>query len=241
MRRAAARAALLALALVTSPAAASAVGPGTGGPESRTRGADAVLVASRDLRTSLDQLLALLEEDARRAERDACATSELFADGSATRQDVERAASALAEARARVDETRRRIDEVEDVIAEASVERPRAPAAEIATARVRPAIMRNSGAPGWTLAELWRVRAFYAARFGRELPVSALGQTAVHDRLGFDHRNAFDVAVRPDSPEGLALVTYLRSENIPFIAFSGPVPGKATGAHIHVGYPSHRL
>jgi hypothetical protein len=192
------------------------------------------------LRTSLNQLLALLEEDERRVERDAGATSELFADGSATRQDVERAASALADAKARVDETRRRIEEVEDVIAEAAVERSREPAADVATARVRPAVMRSSGAAGWTLAEISRVRAFYAARFGRELPVSALGQTAVHDRLGFDHRNAFDVAVRPDSPEGLALVTYLRAESIPFIAFNGPVPGKATGAHIHVGYPSHR-
>jgi len=34
------------------------------------------------------------------------------------------------------------------------------------------------------------------ARFGRSLLVSAFGQTALHDRKGFDHRNALDVAAR---------------------------------------------
>jgi hypothetical protein len=73
------------------------------------------------------------------------------------------------------------------------------------------------------------------------MPISAFGQTAVHDQLGFDHRNAMDVAVSPDSAEGQALMGYLRSAGIPFIAFRYAVRGSATGAHIHVGYPSHRI
>ncbi|HUK91767.1 MAG TPA: hypothetical protein VLZ81_15295, partial [Blastocatellia bacterium] len=67
------------------------------------------------------------------------------------------------------------------------------------------------------------------------------GQTPVHDKLGFDHRDALDVAVQPDSAEGEALMAYLRSQRIPFIAFRHAVPGSATGAHIHVGRPSHRI
>ena len=58
---------------------------------------------------------------------------------------------------------------------------------------------------------------------------------------GFDHRNSFDVAVRPDSDEGKALMAYLRRERIPFLAFKGPVPGASTGAHIHIGQVSPRL
>ena len=41
--------------------------------------------------------------------------------------------------------------------------------------------------------------------------------------------------------EIVALIAYLRSNGIPYIAFRSAVAGAATGAHIHVGYPSHRL
>jgi hypothetical protein len=70
--------------------------------------------------------------------------------------------------------------------------------------------------------------------------VSALGQTALHDRLGFDHRNAADVAVHPDTVEGRALLDYLRAEGIPFLEFRGPRRGVSTGAHVHVGAASPR-
>ena len=81
----------------------------------------------------------------------------------------------------------------------------------------------------------------FSERFGHPLPVSAFGQTPVHDELGFNHRNALDVAVHPDTPEGQALMTWLRGERISFVAFRQAVTGKATGAHVHVGEPSSRL
>jgi hypothetical protein len=37
----------------------------------------------------------------------------------------------------------------------------------------------------------------------------------------------------PDSPQGIALLNYLRGAGIPFIAFRSAVPGSATGAHTH--------
>ena len=91
------------------------------------------------------------------------------------------------------------------------------------------------------LADAARIQRFFSARFGRALPISAFGQTAAHDRIGFDHRQAIDVAVHPDSPEGLGLLDYLRSIGIPFIAFRRAVAGEATGAHIHIGQPSRRI
>jgi hypothetical protein len=84
------------------------------------------------------------------------------------------------------------------------------------------------------------VKGFFVSRFGRSLPISAFGQTALHNHLGFDHRNSLDVALHPDSVQGRALISNLRSLGVPFIAFRHAVPGIATGAHIHVGRPSHR-
>ncbi len=78
-------------------------------------------------------------------------------------------------------------------------------------------------------------------KFGKPLPVSAYGETAVHRSLGFDHRGRVDVAVDPDSPEGIWLRTFLESVKIPYYAFRGAIPGKSTAAHIHIGPPSLRL
>jgi hypothetical protein len=84
------------------------------------------------------------------------------------------------------------------------------------------------------------IKSFFVSKFGRTLPVSAFGQTRLHSRLGFDHRNGVDVALNPDSAEGRALLGKLRGFGVPFIAFRHAIPGVATGAHIHVGKPSHR-
>jgi hypothetical protein len=86
-----------------------------------------------------------------------------------------------------------------------------------------------------------RVEAAFTAKFGKPLPVSANGQTAVHTALGFDHHGRVDVAVHPDQPEGVWLREYLTQNRIPFFAFRQAVPGKATGAHIHMGPMSTRL
>ena len=82
--------------------------------------------------------------------------------------------------------------------------------------------------------------AAFQSRFGRPLPVSAMGETAVHRALGFDHRGRVDVALNPDQPEGVWLRQYLTENRIPFFAFRHAVPGKATGAHIHLGPGSTR-
>jgi hypothetical protein len=86
-----------------------------------------------------------------------------------------------------------------------------------------------------------RIQTAFEDRFGKPLPVSANGETAVHRALGFDHRGRIDVALRPDQPEGIWLRDYLRAHRIPYFAFSQAVPGKATGAHIHLGPMSTRL
>jgi hypothetical protein len=93
----------------------------------------------------------------------------------------------------------------------------------------------------WSLAKAEKIKDFFLKKFGHDLPVSAMGQTETHDKLGFDHHEAMDVALNPDSREGRTLIGYLRQAKIPFIAFRRRVEGSATGPHIHIGNPSQRL
>jgi len=104
--------------------------------------------------------------------------------------------------------------------------------------------IQTSGAaqdsPRWSLADSRKVENFFFTKFGRPLPTSAFGQSDIHDRWGLDHRQGMDVGLHPDSSEGIALVDFLRAENIPFLVFRHAIPGVATGPHIHIGFPSHR-
>jgi len=88
---------------------------------------------------------------------------------------------------------------------------------------------------------LAKVESAFESRFGKPLPISAKGETAVHRALGFDHAGRVDVAIHPDQPEGVWLREYLSENHIPYFAFRQAVPGKATGAHIHIGPQSTRL
>lgn len=101
--------------------------------------------------------------------------------------------------------------------------------------------IRYTGVAAWSLRGYGEIEAFFQARFRQALPVSAFGQSETHSRLGFDHSQAFDVALHPDSAEAQELMSFLRSRGIPFTAFRGAIPGNATGAHIHIGAPSHRF
>ena len=98
--------------------------------------------------------------------------------------------------------------------------------------------LRSSGS--WKISDSVKVERFFMNRFGRSLPLGAFGQSYLHTRWGLDHRNGMDVSLHPDSTEGRALMSYLRNEGIPFLGFRGPIPGVATGPHIHIGNPSPR-
>jgi hypothetical protein len=104
-----------------------------------------------------------------------------------------------------------------------------------------PEFVRFNGGFKWSIKDAPRVERFFSQTFGRSLPITALGQSHTHNRLGFDHRDSMDVGLHPDSAEGRQLIEYLRKAGIPFLAFRQAVPGASTGPHIHVGKPSGRL
>lgn len=144
-------------------------------------------------------------------------------------------------AREQVGDTRRRLAQTDSVLAETLAAIEWARAAATTTSVTTPGVIGSRDGADLTDAAVDGLDRFFVSRFARSLPVSALGQTPVHDRLGLDHRRALDVAVHPDSAEGRAVIEYLQHQRIPFLAFRGIVPGASTGAHVHVGRASARI
>jgi hypothetical protein len=91
----------------------------------------------------------------------------------------------------------------------------------------------------WSISDAPKLKDWYSQTYGKDLPVSAFGESETHRAMGLDHSNSLDVALSPTSDEGKAFIAYLKQNNIPFLAYDRAVPGAATAAHIHVGFPSH--
>jgi hypothetical protein len=227
---------------------ASAVDPSAGDTASsaallRRRAAE-LTGALRDYRESLDRLRAVHEQALSRAVEKRRTWQGLYDRGTISRRELEQAGAAVATVQGKLDQTTREIAAADHAIAEATTMETLAALPPMATDEPQQAatLSRYQGRAVWSLQSIApKLEQMFMARFGRVLPISAFGQTPLHDRMGFDHKNALDVAVHPDSPEGQALIDYLRTDGIPFIAYRGAVPGAASGAHIHVGQPSPRI
>ena len=204
--------------------------------ESRNR----LLTASQTYRQSLERLMVLQTQDVDRTRTQHLRNQKLLELGLIPRRQLETSELEMKEALSRQTETARQLESIDHLVAEVH-------AAEIATntsinspLRGGGPLIRFVGNSRWSMADSTRVDAFYRLKFGQALPISAYGQTETHQRLGFDHHEAIDVAIHPDSPEGQELILYLQSQGISFIAIREAIAGSATGAHIHIGPPSRR-
>jgi len=201
-----------------------------------------VIQKIKETRAGAEKLLALHETERLRIAELYEKKREQYYAGLIARNEVLQAEHALAEAMLRVDEDKRWLGETDMALTEYSMrdELLRLPTLAIGGYSESSAFLRFNGGAAWSLGDSSKIENFFTQAFGRAMPISAFGQTATHDRLRFDHRNAIDVALHPDSKEGQTLLRYLRQAGIPFIAFRNAVPGAATGAHIHIGKPSPR-
>jgi hypothetical protein len=197
--------------------------------------------SAREYRASLEALLALQEISATRASDTAARRRDLYERGVVSRRELEESEGVAVRAREQVGDTRRRLAQTDSVLAETLAAIEWARAAATTTSVTTPGVIGSRDGADLTDAAVDGLDRFFVSRFARSLPVSALGQTPVHDRLGLDHRRALDVAVHPDSAEGRAVIEYLQRQRIPFLAFWGIVPGASTGAHVHVGRASARI
>jgi hypothetical protein len=114
-------------------------------------------------------------------------------------------------------------------------------AAQAGADSLKNVMIRYGGNGLFSLDDLPAISAEFEKHFHSALPVSALGQTLVHQSLGLDHRNRVDVALNPDSTEGVWLRQLLERLHVPYLAFRAAVAGAATAPHIHIGLESTRL
>ena len=231
---------------------APALGLGQASPRgSRFGAADSDLARSRndviqktqETRAGAEKLLALHEAEVKRITAEYQRRRELYHQGLISRTEMIQAEHAVAQAMLRLQDDKRFLAETDTALTEFTMrdELLRLPGLALGGYSETNTLLRFNGAAGFTLVEVAKIERFFSQSFGRGLPISALGQTATHERMRFDHRNAVDVALHPESAEGQSVLNYLRQAGIPFVAFRGAVPGAATGAHIHIGKPSPRL
>jgi hypothetical protein len=195
--------------------------------------------ASRD---GYEKLLTAYEEELRSQSREVNLRRKLHEKGQISKSVVERGERGLANTRAKIEQVKQWMVEDDLALAEALAreEMLRGPTLALGGYSESKTLIHFNGRAKWSLADMEKIEQFFLRRFGRLLPISAKGQTTAHERMRFDHHDAIDVAVHPDSVEGRALMAHLRQMGVPFIAFRTRVARAATGAHIHIGKPSLR-
>ncbi|MGH9872337.1 MAG: hypothetical protein ACRD9S_07710 [Pyrinomonadaceae bacterium] len=210
-----------------------------------TRLREEFVKATDEYKLSLAKLRTSYEKSIGKAEDELIKSRELFAAGLISRNALEAGEAQLAQAKDKVAEVDQRIatadSQVAGMLLEAEAEakfarRPMRKGGLVSTT----AMIRYNGAAIWGLSDAFKVQRFFQDAFKKPLPIAVFGQGAIHDRWRLDHRNAMDVSLNPDGPEGQALLGFLRANGIPFLAFRQAIPGTATGPHIHIGRPSHR-
>lgn len=201
---------------------------------------DAVVQRTEEYIADLERLLALYQDATRSAEHAFQQRKELYDSGLISRHDFETSRRELEESRSRVEDVRSRIAASGVLISEARLAQELNKGV-MQEQPVKEAVILHTGPTQWKLSDLSLVENFYLKHFGIPLPVSALGQTELHSRMGLDHHDSVDVALHPDSLEGRELMKFLSASGISFVAFREALPGAATGAHIHIGHPSPRI
>ena len=236
-------ASVLLLLILMAPPASRAADVGPAPTSARGRAAEVVAVL-KEYRATLERLLVLEQRDLEAASKRREERRHLLGSGIISRKEFEDTEAAVERAKGKIEETERAMRDADRALAEATTARTLAGLPPLGPGGFEQSagMIRFNGTAAWSLKSgTAKLQEFFTTRFGHALPISSYGQTPLHDRMGLDHRDALDVAVHPDSPEGRALMDYLRAAGIPFIAAWTAVPGSTSGAHIHVGQPSPRI
>ena len=189
-----------------------------------------------------DEMAAVTLRRLERAQNSLVQAQKLVAEGVAPRTSLQELEDRLDLASKEQDYALSRAGLVRELAAMARAEADLHASLERAESTTTPAVAeRFDGAGVFTPRDLSRINSAFQSAFLKSLPVSAMGETAVHRALGFDHRNRVDIALNPDQPEGVWLRKFLTANRIPYFAFRAAIHGKATGPHIHIGPMSNRL
>jgi multidrug efflux pump subunit AcrA (membrane-fusion protein) len=207
---------------------------------------DQYISATKEYKASLEKLRALYQQSVLKAEQQHDRMKKLLEQGLISKHELEQSETAVADAKLKVNGVENQISGADAQIAQALVEvegdKEIAKLGKIPRGTIvrTGSFIRFTGAGSWVLSQAGRIESFFQLTFKRPLPIAVFGQGAIHNQWRLDHRNAMDISLHPDGPEGQALIEFMRQNGIPFSAFRGAIPGVATGPHIHIGMPSHR-
>ena len=245
--------AVLALVLVTVPVASAQKKSASKKPAARSPAPVSELEklrqqyieSTKEYKASLERLLVLYEKSETKANERLEKSKQLLAEGLISRTELAASEEAVNAAHLKVAEAKSQMVSADTQIAQTLVEvegekqmaKIRVPASGLVRTT---SFIRFTGTGSWLLSESGKIESFFQQAFRKPLPIAVFGQGAIHNQWRLDHRNAMDVSLHPDGPEGQALINFLQQNGIPFSAFRGAIPGVATGPHIHIGRPSHR-
>jgi len=245
--------AVLALVVVTVPVASAQKKPASKKTAARSPAPVSELEKLRQLyiestkeyKASLERLLVLYEKSETKAIERLEKSKQLLAEGLISRTELASSEEAVNAAHLKVAEAKSQMVSADTQIAQTLVEvegekqmaKIRVPSGGLVRTT---SFIRFAGTGSWLLSESGKIESFFQQSFRKPLPIAVFGQGAIHNQWRLDHRNAMDISLHPDGPEGQALINFLQQNGIPFSAFRGAIPGVATGPHIHIGRPSHR-
>ncbi len=207
---------------------------------------DRYIATTKEYKESLQKLVTLYENSLKKAEQRHENSQKLFADGLLSQRDLDESARIVGDAKLKISTVQQEIAGADTQIAQALVEiETEKQVKKLGRARSGALVqttsfIRFNGAGHWLLGQASAIESFFQQTFRRPLPIAVFGQGAIHNQWRLDHRNAMDISLKPDEPEGQALIDFLKRNGIPFSAFRTAIPGVATGPHIHIGMPSHR-
>jgi outer membrane efflux protein len=207
---------------------------------------DRYVATTKEYKASLQKLLALYQDSLTKAEQRHENSQKLFDQGLLSKRDLEDSQRGVTDAKLKISTVEQQIAGADTQIAQALVEVETEKQMKKLGISRRAALVqttsfiRFNGAGRWLLGQASSIETFFQQTFKRPLPIAVFGQGAIHNQWRLDHRNAMDISLRPDEPEGLVLIDFLKRSGIPFSAFRTAIPGVATGPHIHIGMPSHR-
>lgn len=187
------------------------------------------------------QMLAAAQRRVDRQQRIVDERQKLLESGILARSDLAVFQDELDSRKRVLDLARNRVQLMNELRQMADAEQRLERAAQEGVASLKNVMIRYDGNGLFSLNDLPTISTEFEKRFHSPLPVSALGQTLVHQSMGLDHRNRVDVALNPDSIEGVWLRQFLERLHVPYLAFRAAVLGAATAPHIHIGPESTRL
>jgi len=206
---------------------------------------DRYVATTKEYKASLQKLLELYEASLKKAEQHHENSQKLFDEGLLSQRDLDESQRGVSDAKLKISTVEQQIAGADTQIAQALVEVDAEKQMKKLGSRRGALVQTTSfirfyGAGRWLLSQASSIETFFQQTFKRPLPIAVFGQGAIHNQWRLDHRNAMDISLRPDEPEGQALIDFLKRSGIPFSAFRTAIPGVATGPHIHIGMPSHR-